>query len=86
MDLKGQTVGKILKTYRINREYSQIAICKKIKMSRNKLIEIEKGEKLPTLDELIKLCAIYNIKDLSVFLPFLEEKVENFGQLSMFEK
>lgn len=60
MVLKGRTPNR-LKKFRIIHGYTQTSLAKKLRMKKTNLIsEWEKGKIVPNLDNLLKLCVIYN--------------------------
>ena len=50
-----------LKKFRLIHRYSQLSLARKLGMKKSNLIsEWEKGTIIPSLDNLLKLCVIYN--------------------------
>lgn len=70
-----------LKAARINAGLRQVDVMEKLEIARETLIKWERGESYPRLDQMDKMCQLYNVRPSDIFLPELstfnrtEEKV-----------
>ena len=58
-----------LKAARVNANYTQEQVAKKLKIDKGTLINWEKGKSSPTVQHFNALCALYKTPANSIFLP-----------------
>jgi len=81
-----QTIGEILKEYRLNKGYSIKLVGPKVDVSYTYLSKVENNQKSPSPGFIIKLCKVYDINPDNVLAKIgalpndVQDIVETYGK------
>lgn len=69
--------GISLAAARVNANMTQEEVAKAMNVSKNTIINWEKGRSSPKYNQMVRLCDIYNMPMDYIFLPCILLKVDN---------